>query len=297
MVYLTLRGSPPRRGALRHGNIDQPTKLPQLHSCEHPKMNETLRSILASKKVMTEDGTERPLDFNINSAEGEFVQSLIRKHRPRVALEVGCAYGISSLYIGEALRESGGTKHIIIDPCQNFPYGRGPKTGYEGIGLANLKRAGYFDRVEFHETTSFEGLPTLLAKGEKIDFAFLDGQHTFDYVLVDFFYVDKLLSVGGIIVFDDLQYPSIQKACRYILTNLSYVSTEPKVADMSTRRRMISTLMKIDPIARVVKPEIRERDSALGIPNRRFMAIQKTAHDLIGEGADTTRHWEAHHAF
>lgn len=142
------------------------------------EMNEVLQAILASKKVTTDSGIERPLDYHIDSAEGEFVQSLIRKHRPRVVLEVGCAYGISSLYIGEALREHGGTKHIIIDPGQHLPYGRGPNTGFEGIGLANLKRAGYYDRVEFYEEASFECLPKLLARNEKIDFAFLDGQHT-----------------------------------------------------------------------------------------------------------------------
>lgn len=261
------------------------------------EMNEVLQAILASKKVTTDSGIERPLDYHIDSAEGEFVQSLIRKHRPRVVLEVGCAYGISSLYIGEALREHGGTKHIIIDPGQHFPYGRGPNTGFEGIGLANLKRAGYYDRVEFYEEASFECLPKLLARNEKIDFAFLDGEHTFDYVLVDFFYVDKLLSVGGIIVFDDLQYASIRKVCRYVLTNLCYISTEPKIADTRLRGRMISTLAKVGPIAKAVRPEIRERDGALGIPNRRFMAIQKKAHDLIGEGPNTTRHWEAHNAF
>src|SRR5215831_4371543 len=147
------------------------------------EMNEVLHAILASKKVTTDSGIERPLDYHIDSAEGEFLQSLIRKHRPRVVLEVGCAYGISSLYIGEALREHGGTKHIIIDPGQHLPYGRGPNTGFEGIGLANLKRAGYYDRVEFYEEASFECLPKLLARNEKIDFAFLDGEHTFDYVL------------------------------------------------------------------------------------------------------------------
>ena len=62
-------------------------------------MNEVLQAILASKKVTTDSGMERPLDYHIDSAEGEFVQSLIRKHRPRVILEVGCAYGISSLYM------------------------------------------------------------------------------------------------------------------------------------------------------------------------------------------------------
>src|SRR5262249_11038402 len=86
------------------------------------EMNEVLQAILASKKVTTDSGIERPLDYHIDSAEGEFVQSLIRKHRPQVILEVGCAYGISSLYIGEALREHGSTKHIIIDPGQHFPY-------------------------------------------------------------------------------------------------------------------------------------------------------------------------------
>ena len=143
----------------------------------------------------------------------------------------------------------------------------------------------------------FECLPKLLARNDKIDFAFLDGQHTFDYVLVDFFYVDKILSVGGIIVFDDLQYPSVRKVCRYVLTNLCYVSTDPKIADTRLRSRMISALAKVGPIAKAVRPEIRERDGALGIPNRRFMAIQKKAHDLIGEGRNTTRHWEAHNAF
>jgi predicted O-methyltransferase YrrM len=69
------------------------------------EMNEVLQAILASKKVTTDSGIERLLDYHIDSAEGEFVQSLIRKHRPQVILEVGCAYGISSLYIGEALRE------------------------------------------------------------------------------------------------------------------------------------------------------------------------------------------------
>jgi hypothetical protein len=56
-------------------------------------MNEVLQAILASKKVTTDSGIERPLDYHIDSAEGEFVQSLIRKHRPRVVLEVGCAAG------------------------------------------------------------------------------------------------------------------------------------------------------------------------------------------------------------
>ena len=88
---------------------------------------------------------------------------------------------------------------------------------------ANLKRAGYYDRVEFYEEASFECLPKPLARNEKIDFAFLDGQHTFDYVLVDFFYVDKILSVGGIIVFDDLQYRAYCR--RQLLANAAIAAS------------------------------------------------------------------------
>src|SRR5712692_10478852 len=98
-------------------------------------MNEVLRSILSNRSVATEDGITRPLHSGIPREEGDFVQKMIRSARPQVSLEVGCAYGISSLYICEALQEVNGAKHIIIDPYQH--------SIYEGIGLANLGRAGY----------------------------------------------------------------------------------------------------------------------------------------------------------
>ena len=256
-------------------------------------MNELLRSILASRSVRTEDGIERPLHSNVRSEEGDFMQAIIRKYRPRVTLEVGCAYGISSLYICEALRAVGGTRHIIIDPGQHFPHGEGPKSGWEGIGLANLKRAGYSDLIEFHEATSFECLPALFARGERIDFAFVDGAHTFDYVLVDFFHIDKILSVGGCIVFDDLHYPSIRKVARYILTNLPYVSLHPNEPHSS----IVSQVALLPFIRQLIKPELRNSDRSLGIPPGTFMAVQKTANDLIGEGDCTTRKWDTHVSF
>jgi hypothetical protein len=55
-----------------------------------------------------------------------------------------------------------------------------------------------------------------------VDFAFVDGWHTFDHVLVDFFYIDRLLRVGGIVVFDDASMPAIHRICRYIATNRQY---------------------------------------------------------------------------
>ena len=87
-------------------------------------MNEVLRSILSSRSVITEGGIVRPLHANISEEEGSFIQGIIREARPQVSLEVGCAYGVSSLYICEALCEVNAVKHIIIDSHQSFPYGK-----------------------------------------------------------------------------------------------------------------------------------------------------------------------------
>jgi predicted O-methyltransferase YrrM len=176
-------------------------------------MNEVLRSIIFNKSVVTEDGITRPLHSAISQGEGDFIQEMIRSARPQVSLEVGCAYGVSSLFICEALREVGADKHIVIDPYQH--------SHWEGIGLANLRRAGYADIIDFHEVVSYQYLSRLTEEHVTIDFAFIDGQHTFDYVLVDFFLTDKLLKPGGIIIFDYLSYPSIRSVFRYVLLNLS----------------------------------------------------------------------------
>ena len=67
------------------------------------------------------------------------MKEIIRSVRPQVTLEVGCAYGVSSRYICEALQEVSAVKHIAMDPYQY--------SEFEGIGLANLKRAGCLDIV------------------------------------------------------------------------------------------------------------------------------------------------------
>jgi hypothetical protein len=48
--------------------------------------------------------------------------------------------------------------------------------------------------LRFYHAPSDEVLPRLCAQHERFDFAFIDGNHRFDYVLVDFFYIDKLLA-------------------------------------------------------------------------------------------------------
>ena len=68
--------------------------------------------------------------------------------------------------------------------------------------------------------------PRLAAAGSRIQFAFIDGWHTFDHALVDFFFVDRMLDVGGIVVIDDVGYPSIRRLCHFILSNREYTTID-----------------------------------------------------------------------
>ena len=267
-------------------------------------MNDILQSILFNKSVATENGITRPLHSNISAEEGNFLQEMIRSARPQVSLEIGCAYGISSLYICEALRDVNASQHIIIDPYQHFPLGKGPLSGFEGIGLANLRRAGYFDLIDFHEVPSYQYLSRLTEDRVTIDFAFIDGMHTFDYALVDVFLIDKLLRPGGIVILDDFSYPSIRSVCRYVLSNLRYRCVGPP-SSQATLWRKLARRVRRDGITELVSAPLRRiviqgslSDRQLNLPNDvNYVALQKLKDDLVSNVPEATRCWTDHTPF
>jgi predicted O-methyltransferase YrrM len=256
-------------------------------------MSAVLQRILSTSAVRRADGTEAPVHSHISETEGEFIQSLVRSHKPRVSLEVGCAFGISSLYICEALKSIDAERHIVIDPRQN------DVDQWQGIGLLNLQRAGFSDLVEFHAEPSYECLPKLLARGQRIDFAFIDGVHNFDYVLVDFFMIDKMLNVGGVVVFDDYSWPSVRKACRFIAANLPYHCIGPTGHKARLKNRLASAVAQLPLLSRWSRSELSLPDQVLGLPpgSASFVAMQKHAEDRLGTGAECTRGWASHKAF
>lgn len=266
-------------------------------------MNPVLSAILRDGTVEDANGRRVPLQWNISAEEGRFLQELIRAKRPSKSIEIGCAYGISSLFICEALREVGAKSHTIIDPYQLTTVTEDSSSdGYEGIGLLNLRRAGFEDLITFYPEPSYRCLPRLEARQETFDFAFVDGMHTFDYGFTDFFYIDKMLPVGGVIVFDDLYYPSIRKVCRYILTNLPYEAIGPDAKRAPTlRRKLVTTAARRVPtFARLIRSDLSRTDDSLGIPYPDpgvGFAMRKTGIDIIGDSAISTRHWGDHNDF
>jgi predicted O-methyltransferase YrrM len=139
-------------------------------------MISALEEILRTRTVCAPDGTKIELDYAITAAEGEKLQELILDKRPIVSLEVGLGYGISALFICEAMAKVGGKRHILIAPDQS---------GWHEIALHNLRKAGFGSLIDFREHESQVALPQLVAEATKIDFAFIDGWHTFDHALVD----------------------------------------------------------------------------------------------------------------
>jgi cephalosporin hydroxylase len=156
-----------------------------------------------------------PLHSNMDLEEGRLISQAFAAAAPKTSLEIGCAYGVSTLFACEALAELGGrSRHIVLDPFQS--------TQWEGFGMMNLTRAGHIGMIELIEERSETALPRLLANGLRIQAAIIDGWHTFDHTLIDFFYVNKMLDVGGIFVLDDTQMPAVQRVAAHIMTYPAY---------------------------------------------------------------------------
>ena len=114
-----------------------------------------------------------------------------------------------------ALKEAGGTgKLISLDPGQS--------TTFRGIGMYGVKRAGLENLHQLIEEPDYFALPALLKAGTPVDFVYIDGWHTFDYALLDWFYADRLIQPGGIVAFNDCNYKAVHKVIKFLLSHRHY---------------------------------------------------------------------------
>jgi hypothetical protein len=147
----------------------------------------------------------------------EFAEALHRvvlDRQPELVLEVGMAIGATALAATGALEENGHGRMISIDPFQS--------TEWRNIGVLNVRRACLAHRHEVIEESDFIALPALLAAGARVDIAYIDGRHTFEHALLDFFYVDKMMPVGGIVGFNDCDWPAVLPTLYFLEQHRSY---------------------------------------------------------------------------
>ena len=246
------------------------------------------KEIFRSRRVTTVDGSATlPIRDETPEHVVEFLKSIVVRTKARATAEVGLAFGLSAMSICEGLSENGGGRHIAVDFYQN--------TAFSGIGVENVRRAGFGDLLEFREELSYVALPQILAEGTRLDFAYIDGWHTFDYALVDFFFLDLLLRVGGIVAIDDCSFQGVHAVCRYIARNRAYrvigVSEDITSWRASKTRQMLELAVRSNrTLRRVVKSEFLHTDLSMGFTrDTRCIAFEKIALDA--------RTWDTHHEF
>ena len=177
-------------------------------------MNEVIEQIYRTRQTLGRSGPRAVDDTAIDRQEGEFLYRTIRERAGTLkTLEVGCAYGLSSLFICEALRGKPEGRHTIIDPGQTRTF--------DGAGILALERAG-LENFSLLEGPSEIELPVLLKSRERFDLVFVDGRHTFDQALLDCFYATKLLSVGGVLIIDDADWPALRRVVSHFATYPCY---------------------------------------------------------------------------
>jgi len=155
---------------------------------------------------------------SIPTGEAKAIKSLVMKEKASSSIEIGLAYGFSALAICEGLVMNNSLKcrHTIIDPWQS------QDEGYAKCGLEILSEAGLDPIIEFYPEKSQIVLPRFLSENKKFDFGFVDGNHLFDYVFVDLFYLGHLIEPGAIIFLDDYDYPGIKSASSFFIKNLDW---------------------------------------------------------------------------
>jgi predicted O-methyltransferase YrrM len=238
-----------------------------------------VEEIYATREVIDAEGCRHKLHSETSRDEGILLAGLIEKHGFTRTLEVGCAYGLSSLFICTALARRGGGQHTILDPGQH--------TEWKGIGVHQLRRAG-FDFFELIEQPSELALPRLLEEGRRFQFALIDGWHTLDHALLDFFYVNRLLEEGGVIVFDDLHLPGVRRAARYVAGYPNYrvegVARQSVFAPSAKRRlfewalRQLAWALPPHCVPQVFDDSLLRPDLQLGLVSE-MVAFRKTGPD------------------
>jgi predicted O-methyltransferase YrrM len=243
-------------------------------------MQAIIEEIQASQRVTGRSGAAHRLHSAIDPEEGLFLEGIVHSD-PSVkrTLEVGCAYGLSSLHICKGLQGRQGARHTILDPFQN--------SQWDGAGIRNLEEAGV-DYFEWIEELSEIALPRLLEEQEgSYDLVFVDGWHTLDHTLLDCFYATRLLRTGGYLVVDDIVLPPVRKALHYLAQYPCYKTFKTLSGGQSPtlRLRLLRTLAGALPShhrGALLHPDLEHR--LFGDRTVRMLALQKVCAD--------TRNWD-----
>ena len=125
----------------------------------------------------------------ISLATEKFLWKIIRKHKPKICLEVWGAVGYSSIYIGELIHTRGGK---ITSFEVSYP-------AYQE-GLQNIKESHCYNIISYPYDVRQAPIKKLVQA--PVDFVFIDGQKSQygEYMEI----IEKISSPHTVIVIDDI---------------------------------------------------------------------------------------------
>lgn len=213
---------------------EPPWRLPEVLVAEYRKEPPT-ESEAPLKGPQDQIIASKPSNAPIEEETAEMLARLTWETGALRTIETGMAAGHSAVAIATVHARRGEGLHTCVDPHQT--------TGWASAGVKLCGRAGVGDLIELVEQPSELALPALAAKGAQFDLAFVDGLHLFDHILIDFFYFDRMLDEGGIVVFHDTWMPAVQKAIGFVVANRAYERIEDRTAEIE-RETNVSALRK-----------------------------------------------------
>lgn len=179
------------------------------------------------------DGREHLVDklTRIHAAEGIWLYDFCRELAPKATLEIGLAYGFSTIFFLAARAKNNCGTHTAVDP-----FARNEK--WCGIGLEHGRRLGG-EHFQFIEEPSSHALVRFARAGAEFEVIFIDGSHLFDHALLDFTLSAEVCPRGGHIILDDLWMPSIQRVAAFVRTNRGDFTQMPTpIANIAVFRRI-----------------------------------------------------------
>lgn len=225
-----------------------------------------LDRLVTDKITFTTDACELKVTGTISLKEADYIRELIIENGFNRCLETGVAFGASTVAICSALSALEGmgrdVRHYGVDPCQSNVYG--------GAAVAALRECGLEHIFELCEGPSHLMLPSLMTRNITVDFALIDGMHTFDYTLLDLFFCDKLLKPGGVLCLHDMHLPSKRKAASYLLKYRKYERLPGPRKGFSARA--------VSAAANALRRDFRSAWSSL-ITDEPMLCVKKTSND------------------
>jgi predicted O-methyltransferase YrrM len=150
-------------------------------------------------------GKKWPIKYSTPTAICQRYGEIILEKRLRRGVEIGTLFGLSTMYLAEALQRNEGHLDTIDIRYEKREWAPGEEIeNIHEVAERLVDDGGFRSTVSFHVGHSNSVLASFIEQGRSYDFALIDGSHLFPAAMLDFIFVDRILEDGGIVALDDI---------------------------------------------------------------------------------------------